>query len=78
MDLQMLTQECRARQKQAEAEILEVEKKYNKASELYSIAKVIWQRLTGTRESQKFCDDRKRHCEAMSLTVDQDDDDDEY
>jgi len=73
----MLTQECRARQKQAEAEMLEVEKKYNRASILYSIAKVIWQRLSNTRKNQKICDERKRHCEAMSLTVDQDDDDDD-
>jgi len=71
----MLTEECRAISKQKEALKSEQEKKYNKASSLYSTAIVIWKRLSKSKDKQDFCDSRRKQCEAMSIICDQDDDD---
>ena len=71
----MLTQESRAIRKQNDAIKLEQEKKYNKAGTVYSIAKVIWQKIKNSGTKQKFCEARNKFCKTMAITEDRDDDD---
>ncbi len=76
-DNKMLTEECKAILKQKEAIKNEQKYKYNIASSLYSAAKVIWQRVNGSKMKQQFCESRKKQCEAMAI-ISEVDDDDEY
>jgi len=71
------TQAIRARKKQSEAILNEQEGQYKRAANLYSVAKVIWERVKNSGKKQSFCDNRKHLCETLALTNKCEDDDDE-
>ena len=75
-NIKMLTQEARAKLKQKEAIKLEQEKKYPKASFLYAVAMVIWDRVQNSK-SMKFCKARSKYCNDMAEILDITDDDDD-
>ncbi len=71
------TQEVRARKKQSDAIKCEQERKYKKAGYFYSIANVIWKRVSNSKSNQTFCNSRKKICDAMAIKFNDTDDDDE-